>query len=169
MMPRPIPASAAARRRPHAFSLLELVLVLTIVAAGAAVAVPRYTASLTHSRVEATARQLLAEVAFASSAAAATSTAVTLTFDASEQRVVVSGLPEGFARGGVAPGRGEPWNLAAEPFGARLVSADFAGSGDLVFDAWGRAVAGGEVVIAVGPQERRLGIRAGATAAEEQR
>ena len=60
----------------------------------------------------------------------------------------------------VASFDGAPGNyvvdLTDKPYEAKLVSADFGGSGQILFDGWGTPSSGGSVVVAVGVEERTI-------------
>ena len=48
--------------------------------------------------------------------------------------------------------------LTADPYEAKIVSADFGGSGEITFDGWGVPSSGGTVVVSVGTEQRTIAL-----------
>ena len=136
-------------------------LVLVILAAGAAIAVPRYSASLTRARLDAATRQIVDRLNFARETAEATSSPVTVSFDAGADEVVLQGLPDTFGSGAGARAGSGPLDLSAEPFRTDLVSHSFFADNGVIFDAWGRTGAGGRVELSAGDMNRSIEVEAG--------
>jgi len=72
--------ASSPRIRPRAFSLIEVVLVLSLLAVVAAIAIPRYAASLSHYRLDAAARRVAADLALARQRAKTTGTSQPVAF-----------------------------------------------------------------------------------------
>ena len=133
------------RRLAGGFSLIELVLVLAIIGVAAGIAIPRYADSLARYHVDAAARRIVADLALARTSARSVSASRTVTFR------VASGTYEML---GVAhldrPGSTYAVDLSAAPYGVTVVSADFAGQPEVIFDGYGVPSSGGAVSVRVG-------------------
>jgi len=130
---------------PRAFSLVELVLVLAIAATLYAMAAPRYASATANYRAQAAARRIAADLALARTAAYNTSQPKTVSFDLQANTITISGL------GGLDNSSQQyATDLAAEPYRASLISADFGGQGEVVFDMYGMAGSAGMVIVESG-------------------
>lgn len=141
--------NAVDKRR--AFSLLELILVMAIMATFAAIAAPRYGLALARHRADLAARRVSADLCQAQSYAKTTSVACTVTFFAATETYQLLNVPSLDGRPGdytVA--------LSAHPYQANIVSADFDGGSQVVFDGWGSPDHGGTIVVAVGAEQRTI-------------
>ena len=114
------------------FSLLELVLVLAIMTTMSAIAVPRYAVSLARYRIDAAAKRVKAELSLARKTAKITGAA--LTVDVSDYQAI----------------------LSESPYRALIVSADFDGDEEIVFDGYGVPDSGGTVTVQVGIMQRTV-------------
>jgi len=139
------PAQPITRRRSGGFSLLEVALVLAILAIAAVMAVPRYARALTRYRVESAARRLAADLEYARTLAHDSSGTQTVTFNTAADTYTLTDLDDPDR-----PGLPYTVNLAGGPYRADLVSADFAGTVTITFDAYGTPDKGGSVRIAAG-------------------
>jgi prepilin-type N-terminal cleavage/methylation domain-containing protein len=147
-------ASGALRPRTswrHGFSLLEVVLVLAIIATLAAIATPRYAASLARYRADLAARRIVADLTLARSSAKAAGTSRTVEFCVSTNEYELSALPSLDGAAGNYEVR-----LSERPYEARLVSADFAGETEVKFSGWGIPQSGGAIVLSVGSEQRTV-------------
>ncbi len=128
---------------PHrrGFSLLELVIVMTLLAIVGGIAMPRYTASLTHHRAEAAARRIAADLAYVRRQARSTSSAQTVTFDLQAHEYSGAGLSV---------------RLADDPYKAMILKARFNDEAWIVFDGFGVPSSGGTVVIQVGNRQKTI-------------
>jgi len=124
------------------FSLLELVLVMGIMGVVAGMAAPRFTNATMRYRVALTARRIAADLGLARSWAKARSNSQVVAFDPAGS---------GYRMAGVRPlGRQSPdyeVSFAGGPHQVTLVSVDFGGDPNVVFDAYGAPDSGGTVVI----------------------
>ena len=147
-------ADAETTRR-SGFSLLELVLVLAIMATLAAIAVPRYQASLVRYRVDLAARRIVADLALAQSAAKASSSSRRVRFFVNTDQYRIFDLQ---------PLDGDSSyydiNLSEKPYEADIISAEFGADDQIIFDGWGIPDSGGTVVLTVGPEQRTVTVDA---------
>jgi len=132
-----------------AFSLLELVLVVAIVAVLAAIATPRYSASISRYRAQAAARRVVADLALARARAYATSTSVTVRLDVEGDKLVISAA---------APMDGTGSNyttdLREEPYQADIAEVSLGGDMYVIFDIYGKPDSAGKVLILVGENQQ---------------
>lgn len=145
------------------FSLVELVLVVAIIASLAAIAVPRYARSIVRFRVESAARRIVADLDLARKSARRSSTSRTVAFTIAANTYRISGL-------GGLDDRSQDYAvlLSGEPYRAAIVSCDFGGDTEVVFDGYGVPDSGGTVTVRCGdirktveldPETRRATIR----------
>ncbi len=128
-----------------AFTLVEVVLVLSLIAVVAAIAVPRYVASITHYRLGVAARRIAVDLAVARQRAKTTSASQTVVFDVAANRYEMPGVaPLPGATGTYAV------DLGGDPYRVTLLSADFAGRSTVTFSAYGFPDSGGTVVVEAG-------------------
>jgi len=114
------------------FSLLELVFVLAIITILSAVAVPKYAAALARYRVDAAAKRVKAELLLARRVARMSGASQVV--DISNYQSILS----------------EP------PYQAVIVSADFDGDEEVVFDGYGVPDSGGTATVQVGVTQRTV-------------
>jgi type II secretion system protein H len=141
----------SARVHRGGFTLLELVLVSAIIVIFAAVAMPRYGRAAARYQIDLAARRVAADLAQAQSYARTTGASQTVVFSVAANRYqLMNALP--------LDGVSGPYtvDLAAEPYRARLVSANFNGAAQAVFNGWGLPDSGGSVVVAVGLQQQTV-------------
>ena len=135
------------------FSLLELLLVLAIIATLTAMAIPRYQGSLVRYRADLTAHRIIADLAQAQSSAKAASTSRTVAFSIASNSYQI---PE------LSPLDGDSGNyhvaLSERPYQAGLLSADFGGDTQIVFNGWGMPDSGGTITLAVGTEQRTVAV-----------
>ena len=155
-----------ARSARQAFTLVELVLVLAIMGVLAAVAAPRYAASMANYRVRLAAHRVAADVALTQAAARAASASRALTFDVPGNRYTVSGLGALDGRGG-----GYTVQLAAQPYGVSIKTLTLTkagANGALTFDGFGVPDGGATVVVSFGTYNRTVTVSAASGAATVQ-
>lgn len=139
------------------FTLAETVIVLAIVGILAAIAVPRLSSSIALQRVEATARRIVVDLAFAQRRAKSSNAAQTVRFDTVTQEYIFVGMPHPDA-----PAREYGVSLQKEPYRATLVSVNLnnGNSNEIIFDVFGVPDGGGSVVISVGSHVRTITVDA---------
>lgn len=149
------------RRRARGFTLIELVMVMVIVGIMGAMAVPRFVGFLGNARANSAITRIKSDLVAARRRAKQTGQHQTILFDTTNNEYQIAGW-ESLQR------TGDPYtvHLAADPYQATLVTADFDGSATLVFDGWGQPVsesddpiASGTITISVAGQTRSLGIK----------
>ena len=126
---------------PRGFTLIELVIVMTLLAIIGGIALPRYTASLAHHRAEAAARRIAADLAYVRQQARFTSSSKTIAFDLATHQY--SGSITAVA-------------LGDDPYKAALLSVDFGGDAEIVFDGYGNPDSGGTVLIQAGLRQKTI-------------
>ena len=142
------------RRTRPAFSLVEVVLVLAIMGVLAAVAAPKYSASIANYRVKLAAHRVAADVALTQAAARAASASRAMAFDMAHSQYTVGGL----AALDAAPG-GYTVLLMAQPYGVSIKTLTFtnaAANGTLTFDGFGVPDGGATIVVATGSYIRTV-------------
>lgn len=135
-------AQAETRR---GFTLVDLTITVLIMGLVAATASPKFAALLTSYTAEAAARRVAADLNYAASAAAQTSQSVTVTFDVSGDSYSVAGVdsPD-------HPGAAWVVSLTTGGTNVDLVSADFAASQTVTFNAYGRPNNPGSIILSSG-------------------
>ncbi len=139
----------------RAMSLLELVLVSVIIATLSAIAVPRYASSLNRYRTERAAQRIIADLAMARDRARAAGANSTVLLDPNSNQyhlVGISDLNKG--QGGYIV------DLSVEPYNAELLSVDFGGSEEAVFDGYGVPNSAGQIVIKSGSYQKTIVLNA---------
>lgn len=142
-------------RRVPAFSLVELTAVVVIIGILAAIAAPRFSSSLALQHVEAAARRLVVDLAFAQRRARSSNASQTVRFDSAAGTYSLIGMPHPDHAA-----RDYGVSLQEEPYRTTLVSADFGGDQDIIFDVFGVPDSGGSVVIRVGSRVRTITVDA---------
>lgn len=140
-----------AERRHKAFSYIELVMVTIILAIVAVIAVPRYANAIALQRVEAAAWRVANDLALAQRRAKFSSTSQTIDFDLSGDFYFVVGMQDPDH-----PASPYVVTLSDEPYGATIVSADFAGTALVTFDGYGVPDNSGTIVIRSGNRQKTI-------------
>jgi len=133
------------------FSLIELLVVIAVIAIWAGIAIPRVANSLSYHRAEAAARRIVRDLELARRQARISSAALSVTFDPSSDSYELAGLQD-------MDHADEPYEvfLAQGPYRATIVSADFDGDEEIVFDGYGVPDSSGSVVIDVGGYQKTV-------------
>lgn len=159
------PGTRGTIRSARAFTLVELLCALTVVVVLAAIAMPRYTASLAHFRLDSAAKRIQADMTWARESAKSASAPRSITFDPGNNRYTLDGVTD--PDNPLAP---YLVRLGAAPYHVELVSADFGGELRLSYNGFGVPGSGGSVVVRVGRFVRIVtldGVTAAAAAATE--
>jgi len=138
-------------RRRRGFSLLEILLVLAIIVTLAAIATPRYAASLARYRADLAARRIIADIEQARVSAKAASTSISVEFFVDNNRYEIPSLSSLNGSSG-----SYIVELSARPYEAALVSAVFSGDAELIFNGWGMPDSSGTVILTVGSEQRTV-------------
>lgn len=135
----------------RAFSLLEIVLVLAVFVVLAAIAAPRYGRAAARYRADAAARRIVSDMALTRKSARSAGARRALSFSVESDEYSVAGMAD--LRDSSADYRVD---LKARPYEARILSADFGGDAELVFDGYGAPDSGGRVRVQVGEAVRTV-------------
>jgi prepilin-type N-terminal cleavage/methylation domain-containing protein len=135
----------------HGFGLFELVVVLAIIGLVAAIAVPRFGASVARFRAESAARRIVADLAMARATARQTSQGTTILFDLAADCVrIPSAKPMDHGAGQYED------HLGDTPYNADLVSTSFGGGNQVTFDGYGIPNAEGTIVVGAGDVQKTI-------------
>ena len=130
-------------------SILELLLVLLILGTLAGLAIPRFGGSLVRYRVEQAADRVARDLAAARELARASSSNVTISFDANTNRYTIPALPDPDH-----PNDSYGVDLSAQPYEADLSNAAFGVNKNLTFNGYGLPDNDGAVTVVVGDEIR---------------
>ncbi len=135
------------------FTLVELLMVMFIIGVITSIAVPRFAGAIAHQRVEAAARRLVVDLALARRHAKASTTSQTVSFDTvtNSYRLIGMKHPD-------HPAAEYEVSLSEEPYDAIIVSADFGGDAEIIFDGWGAPDSGGSVLVQVGSHQKTIDV-----------
>ncbi len=138
------------------FTLAELVMVVLIIGIITAVAAPKYIDSLSRYRAEAAAQRIATDLKYARREAVGGSITRRVQFDvpAINQYTLV-GIPHLDD-----PSRTYEVDLSAPPYSALIVSVNFGGDAELIFDGYGAPDSGGTVVVASGGYQETVSVDA---------
>lgn len=135
-----------------AFTLLELVIVISIIAISAAVAVPRFTSTVTRHRAEHAAQRLMADLSLARETAMHGSTSITVDFDTRSATYTIHNVPD-------VNHPGTPdytIRLSESPYFAKISSYDLGGDKQLVFDGFGVPDSAAAITLSIGNMSRAV-------------
>jgi type II secretion system protein H len=139
------------RQGRQGFNLLELVMVIAIMCIVAAIAVPRYAQAAARYRIDVAARRIVQDLTLASRQARNAGASRTVVFNAAGTQYTISNLA-GLDRAA----QGYRVDLLAEPYCSRVDSANFGGDRTVVFNGFGQADSGGQVVLKSGDFTRTI-------------
>ena len=139
------------RRGRQGFNLLELVMVVAIMAIVAAIAAPRYGQAAARYRIDVAARRIVQDLALASRQARNAGASRTVTFSVTGNQYTISNLA-----GLDKAAQGYQVDLVGEPYCSRVDSANFGGDRTVVFNGYGQADSGGQVVLKSGGLTRTI-------------
>ncbi len=134
-----------------AFTLVELVIVVLIVGILTAAGVPRLIDSISYHRAEAAAKRIKLDVGLARRSARMAGADRSIDFDAATESYT---LPDTAHLD--RQGSDYTVSLAAAPYRAVIVSADFGGDAVLTFNGYGAADSPGSVVVQAGPYQKTV-------------
>ncbi len=130
-------------------------MVLIIIGILAGMAVPRFSSALAMQRADAAARRITVDLALAQRQATSSNVDQTVRFDPTLSEYWLVGMPHPDH-----PSLEYKVSLRQEPYGVVLVSADFGGDKEIIFDIYGMPDSGGSVVIRVGSGVRIITVDA---------
>ena len=137
-------SEASYHARP-AFTLVELVMSLAIMAIFSAIAIPRYANFLSRQRMQSATRRVMSDLSLAARRAKLKGVNQTVAFHVTEDTYNVGDMMD--------PDRpDQPYvtRIGEPPYRATIVSADFGGDANLVFNGYGVPDTNGSIVIQVG-------------------
>lgn len=139
------------RTKPNAFTLIELVLVVAILGVVAAIAIPRFASATTRYRLDLAASRIEGDAVLAAEWARAAGRSHLMTIDPAGDgyTIHIGADGSGSKRADVS--------LGAEPYGCDIQSVSVSSGGaKIVFDGFGRPVAGASVVLRIGDETRTI-------------
>ncbi len=126
-------------------------MVLAIITMVSGMVLPRYAKALTRYRAKAAARRIIDDLALAQSEARFRSRALVVTFSTLNHEYTITDA----ATADDVLGSGAV-DLTAEPYGAKITSANFGGDAEVSFDGFGQPNTAGTVVVSVGDDTATL-------------
>lgn len=139
----------------HGFSLMEVVMVMAIIGMMAAVAAPRYANSVARYRVDLAAKRIAADMALAQQRAQIVSGSRAVAFAVSTSSYQLPGVPDL-----KKPAIDYSVKLEQGPYRAQIISANFGGDAEVVFNGYGVPDSGGSIVISSGSVQRTITLNA---------
>lgn len=148
----------------QAFSLIEAVVVVVVIAILAAVAIPRFATSTDRQRLSAAADRVVADLELARRRAYTASEPCTVRFDVDAEQYELVEMADQHD-----PDESYVVRLEDEPYLASILSVDFGGSSEVVFDLHGSPDTEGTIVISAGNRKSliRLDRETGKATVEE--
>ena len=140
-------------------TLVELVTVLAITAVLGAMVVPRYGNAISRYRVDAAARRVAADLAFAQSRARALSTSRSVTFNVNAGTYLLN------SESGFNGASTYAVDLTTDPYYVSIGTANFGGTGTITFNGFGFPASAGTIQISSGSASRIVSVDANSGAA----
>lgn len=129
---KPAESFGAASRVPRGYTLAEVVVVLAVIAIVSTIAIPRFSRTLTTTRLRSAAERLVLDFDQARRQAKANGANVTITFAVAQSRYTVSNLTHlDFAGGSYLV------ELSQQPYGVKTTQAEFGGDASVTFNGYG--------------------------------
>lgn len=125
--------------------------VIVIIAIASVIAAPRFTNSINLHRIDGASRRMIGDLAMARRRAIGTSVPQTVVFYAGNNAYVFQGMMDPDH-----PSVEYRVKLDEMPYESDILTADFGGDSEVVFDIFGMPDSGGTVVITVGSQSRTV-------------
>ncbi|MBT3201554.1 MAG: type II transport protein [Phycisphaerales bacterium] len=157
------PACNLSMSRRGGFTMLELAIVIAIAAILGAVAVPRYAKSNQRYQAELTARKIVADIAYARRRACISSGSQAVNFDLGAQQYQLPGV-----KGLRKSADDYTVMLTESPYNAKIISANFNGDSEVIFDPYGVPDSGGTIVVGVGDYTKTIVLNPDSARAEVQ-
>ena len=131
-------------------------MVTVIIGVLSSIAFPRYAEFVSNQQLEAAARKVMADLAYAQREARQSSASRTVTFNVAQSQYTLLGVahPD-------HPSQAYVSRLGDEPFRARIVSASFGGDANLIYNGYGTPDSSGTLVIAVGSRQTTISVDTG--------
>ena len=141
------------RRAGRGVTLIDAVISLLIISILAGIAVPQYANALAGHRLEAAATRIVADLSLARREAQMTGTEQTVEFQPGDGHYHLMGLRH-------LDRAGEKYmvSLSQEPYRTTIVSAEFGGDAEIVFDGYGVPDTGGTITIQAGARKKTINI-----------
>lgn len=139
------------KTRRAGFTLVELVIVVMIVGIVAAVAAPRYAATISRYRVEAAAKRIEIDLKLARRQAKIASAGQSIQFDTVAHSYVLPGVPHIDH-----PNLDYRVELAKTPYDSSITLVNFGGDAELLFDGYGCPDSAGTVVVQSGEYQKTV-------------
>jgi len=137
-----------------AFTFVELLIVLMLMGILAAVAAPKFVASMSRYRTESAAKRIVADLQYARQLARSKSASVTFNFEPELDRYILMNVADIDH-----PQEEFSVTLTESPYVAQIVSVTGYGANNrVVFDFYGRPNAAGSVVVASGGYQATITI-----------
>jgi prepilin-type N-terminal cleavage/methylation domain-containing protein len=137
----------------NAFTLIELLIVMMVIAIVSAAGAPKFADSITRFRIEAVVQRIAGDLKHARRSAQQTSSAVTVSFDVTNNEYILSGVADIDRRGQVFS-----FSLAETEYDCELVSATFGSSSTVTFNVHGQPDNGGSIVVRCGTEMRTIAV-----------
>lgn len=137
------------------YTFVEMTITVLVMGIMAAIAAPTYVSVLANYRSDMTVRKIIADLEYARAEAMRSSQSRTIEFDVSANSYTLLNVTDIDNSANVYV-----INVGEEPFVSTLVSADFGGDTDVIFDMHGRPDSVGTVVVQSGAVQKTINLAA---------